>query len=263
MIEPLITIVIPIYNAQRYLSETVKSVLNQTYQNFELLLINHNSTDESSLIINSFEKEDKRVKVVNLDINKGGPAYPRNVGLQIAKGDYIAFLDADDVWLEDKLQRQLQFIKNQNADIVHTLANKIDENSLQIGEFKDQRVFNILKYILNKKNIIYYTNYININSVFMKREGVIEFSEDINLVAVEDWKLWIESIIGGKKIALQEEKLLNYRVHSASISNRSSDIGYRKSLYLLSLLLLQKKIPLKHYLFSSFFVICKILVKNI
>ena len=110
MQEPLISIIIPIYNAELYLEETIDSVLNQTYQIFELLLINHNSTDNSSSIINNFVKKDKRVKAVHLDINMGGPAHPRNVGLDISQGEYVAFLDSDDVWLEKKLEKQFTML---------------------------------------------------------------------------------------------------------------------------------------------------------
>lgn len=259
----LISVIIPIYNAEDYLEETILSVLNQTYQEFELLLVNHNSTDSSSTIINKFEKKDTRVKAIHLDMNMGGPAHPRNIGIEKAIGKYIAFLDSDDVWVEKKLEEQLKVIQDENAYVVHTLANIIDENSIQIGEFKNQRVFDKLKYILGSKNIIYYTNYINVNSVLMRNDGSIKFNEDKNLIAVEDWKLWIELISKDKKIVLLNKKLLNYRIHSASISNRNSDIGYRKSLYLLSLILLKQEIPLGHYMMSSFFNIYKIFIKNI
>lgn len=263
MQEPLISIIVPIYNAELYLEETINSVLNQTYKNFELLLINHNSTDNSSLIVNNFTKKDTRVRVVNLDINKGGPAYPRNVGIELSKGEYIAFLDSDDVWWEKKLEKQLKVLQSSDCDIVHTLANTIDENSEMTGKFQNQRVFKKLKYILSDKSVIYYTNHININSVLMKNDKQMRFNENENLVAMEDWKLWMESIYNGKKVILLEEILLNYRVHSASISNRNSDVGYRKTLYLLSLLLLKREIPLRHYAFSSLFNIFKIIIKNL
>ncbi len=259
---PLVSVIIPIYNAQDYIEETIQSVLNQTYENFEIFLVNHNSSDTSLDILQRYKEQDKRIKIINLDINKGGPAHPRNEGLKASSGEYVAFLDSDDVWERNKIERQLEVIVSKDIDIVHTLANTIDENSIVTGGFQNQRVFNKLKYILNIKSIIYYTNYININSVLMKKDKSVYFSEDENLVAMEDWKLWIESIYNKKKVVLLEEKLLNYRVHSASISNRYSDIGYRKSLYLLSLILLKNEIPLRHYVFSSLFNIFKIFKKN-
>lgn len=262
MENPLVSVIIPIYNAQVYIEETILSVLNQTYEHFELLLVNHNSTDKSILFIEQYRQKDKRVKVLHLDINKGGPAYPRNEGLKVAKGEYVAFVDSDDVWLTNKLEKQLSYIKSNNADIVHSLANIIDKKSDISGLFNNQKFFNILKYIMSIKNIIFYTNYININSVLMKNNSKLRFNEDNNLVALEDWNFWIESLRNDKKIILQKEVLLNYRVHDSSISNRKNDSGYRKTLYLLSLLLVKEDIPLKHYIFSSLFNLFKIFMKN-
>jgi len=263
MSDSLVSVIVPVYNAENYLKETIESVLIQSYNNIELILVNHNATDTSEAIIQAYVKQDTRVKSIFLPINKGGPAYPRNEGLKIANGKYIAFLDADDVWLKSKLEEQMVLIQESGADMVHTLANKIDENSKIQGDFKNQRVHKRLQYILNEKNIIFYTNYININSVLLKKSDSIIFSEDINLVAMEDWNLWMQYISSGKKVILLEKKLLNYRVHSSSISNRGSDIGYRKSLYLLSLVFLGKAIPMRHYMMSSLAVCAKILIKNL
>ncbi|WP_434637979.1 glycosyltransferase family 2 protein [Sulfurimonas sp. NW7] len=262
MKNPLISVIIPIYNAENYLDETIQSVLKQTYEVFELLLINHNSTDKSVSIIEEYQQQDKRIKVVNLNMNKGGPAYPRNEGLKIAKGEYIAFLDSDDVWLPEKLEKQLAFLQKNNADVVHTLAYEIDEKSELQGNFDNQKLVNFLKTVISMKNIIYYINYINVNSVLLKKSALVNFEEEKNLIAVEDWQLWIKLIRNEKKIVLLKEKLLNYRVHNASISNRETDIGYRKALYLLSLIFLKKEIPMRHYVFSSLLQICKIIFKR-
>jgi len=259
----LVSVIIPIYNAEIYLEETILSVLNQTYENFELILVNHNSNDNSKTIIEKYQQQDKRIKVITLDVNKGGPGYPRNEGIKVATGEYIAFIDSDDVWLSEKLERQVQFLQEREADVVHTLAYSIDEKSNITGTFMNQRVYNKFKYFFSIQSIIYYTNFININSVLMKKDSNICFSEDVNLVAMEDWKLWMESILNGKKVILLEEKLLNYRIHNLSASKRESDIGYRKSLHLLSLMLLEKKIPLRHFIFSSILNLFKIALKNL
>jgi len=248
---PLVSVIIPIYNADVYLEETILSVLNQTYKSIELILVNHCSTDRSAEIIEKFKIKDARVKVITLNINKGGPAYPRNEGLKVARGEFVAFVDSDDVWLNNKLLKQVKLIVETKVDIIHTLAYIIDKNSTEIGIFNNQNIYNILKYCVNSSNIIYYTNYININSVLMKNDKKILFSEEKNLIAVEDWFYWINAIYSNKKILLLEEKLIKYRIHDMSISHRNSDIGYKKSLYLLSLLLLENKISRKHYLFSS------------
>ena len=161
-----------------------------------------------------------------------------------------------------KARKQLACLQENKADIVHTLAFTIDKESTVIGDFQNQRVYNKLKYLMKKKSIIYYTNFININSVLMKKRKDMIFSEDINLVAMEDWKLWIEYFVENKEIILLEEKLLNYRILSNSASRRNSDIGYRKTLHLFSLMYLEKKISLGHYVLSSVLAISKIILKK-
>ncbi|OYZ57444.1 MAG: hypothetical protein B7Y17_06385, partial [Sulfuricurvum sp. 24-42-5] len=92
---PKVSVITPVYNGEKYLEETILSVLNQTFTNFEYFLINHASTDSSLEIIKRFAALDPRIKIIELEINKGGPAYPRNEGIKHAQGEYIAFIDAD------------------------------------------------------------------------------------------------------------------------------------------------------------------------
>ncbi|MFW2612237.1 glycosyltransferase family 2 protein [Aliarcobacter butzleri] len=262
--EPLISIITPMYNAKIYIEETIQSVINQTYKNWEMIIIDNCSTDDSLEIIKYYQKYYEKIKYIKLDFNSGGPARPRNVGLKNAKGEFVAFLDADDVWLPEKLEKQIRFLEeNPDVDICHTLANIIDGNGIKKGLFNNQRVTNKLKYIMKHQSVLFYTNNVNINSVFMKADNNMRFDEDKNLVALEDWKCWIEAIVTGKRIYLMKDVLLNYRIHEASISNRNSDIGYRKALYVLSKLFLDKKIPIQHFIFSSIFMLVKIFGKNI
>ena len=93
----------------------------------------------------------------------------------------------------------------------------------------------------------------------VKVDNNIRFDEDKNLVALEDWKCWIVCVNSGGKIHLMNDILLNYRIHNTSISNRGSDIGYRKALYMLSKLFLNRQIPVRHFIFSNIFVLIKIL----
>jgi len=259
MINPLISVIIPIYNAEDYLEETILSVLNQTYQNFELLLVNHNSSDKSPEIIKAFKEQDNRIKIINLSINKGGPAYPRNEGIKVAEGEYIAFLDSDDVWLEKKLERQISILlENNNYDFIDSNAYTIDEESIKIGVLKIKRVYNILKFFLNKKNILIFSNFININTILIKNSNLPKFREDNNLIAIEDWLFWIENILDNKKVYLCDEYLIQYRIVNSSISNRLSDKRYRKIFYMYSLLFLESKISLSKYLSVYFFNFLKL-----
>jgi len=259
----LVSVIIPIYNAQKYLEETILSVLNQTYEDFELLLVNHNSTDGSTAIIEKYEAQDTRIKVVNLDVNKGGPAYPRNEGLKIAKGKYVAFLDSDDVWLPEKLEKQVSILSTSSYDIIYTLAYSIDGDSKRIGILNNQKVYNKMKYFFSNLSILYFSNYININTVLMKKDLNIKFREDKYLIALEDMFFWIENVYFDKKVYLIDEKLINYRVLNNSASDRSSDKSFRKLFYLYSLLLNDAKISLK--MFSLCFVsnMFKIIIRNI
>lgn len=259
--EPLISIITPMYNAEKYILETIQSVLRQTYQDWEMIIVDNKSTDKSREIVKSVN--DDRVKLIDLGYNSGGPARPRNIGLDNAQGEFIAFLDADDVWLPEKLEKQINFIQKEDVDIVHTLANIIDENSIHQGFLNGHRVYNKLKYFFNEENVLYYTNFININSVLMKTNKQIKFSEDKNLIALEDWNYWIDNLHSGLTVKLLEERLLRYRVHSASASSRETDLGYRKTLYMLASLLLNKQISIGHYVLSSFFGILKLIIKNI
>ncbi|WP_345980686.1 glycosyltransferase family 2 protein [Sulfurimonas sp. HSL3-2] len=261
--DPLISIVIPIYNAEKYLKETIESVIAQSYKNFELLLINHACTDNSISIMENYKAKDNRIQIITLDVNKGGPAYPRNIGIDNANGDYIAFLDSDDVWLKEKLEKEVEILADNDYDIIHTLAYTIDTKSNMTGFLNNQRVYNILHPFLNDLTILYCSNYININTVLMKKDKKIKFREDSYLIALEDWFFWIEHLHNGKNFFLLKENLINYRVDMDSMSNRKTDKSYKKAFYLYALLLNDNKISLG--LFISCYIIntLKTILRNI
>lgn len=111
---PLVSIVVPVYNSEKFIAETIKSVQDQTYSNWELLLVNDVSTDKSVEIIKELQKKDKRIKLFNNRVNSGaGPS--RNRGIKEAKGQYLAFLDADDLWLKTKLAKQVKFMQKNDC----------------------------------------------------------------------------------------------------------------------------------------------------
>ena len=112
--KPLLTVLMPVYNAEKFLAESIGSILNQTYYNFELLILDDGSTDNSLKIIKAYAKEDKRIKVLVNKINQG-EAKCRNLLLKNTKTEFVAWMDADDISLEDRLQTQMDFFK-QNPD---------------------------------------------------------------------------------------------------------------------------------------------------
>ncbi|MBZ6526839.1 glycosyltransferase family 2 protein [Aerococcaceae bacterium DSM 111021] len=132
--EDLVSIITPLYNAERFISETIESVIKQTYTNWEMILVNDCSQDTSVEIVKNFAKTDKRIKLVNL-VENSGAAVARNTGIENAKGKYIAFIDSDDCWSETKLAEQLTFMQTNQYGFTYTDLALINEN----GEvLKDQ-----------------------------------------------------------------------------------------------------------------------------
>lgn len=122
----MVSIITPCYNAERYISETINSVLKQTYDDWEMIIVDDCSTDNSATIIQGYAKKDNRIKYLKTSAPSGSPAIPRNIGLDNAKGEYVAFLDADDLWLPDKLKLQIEFMQNNQIGFVYSDYEKID-----------------------------------------------------------------------------------------------------------------------------------------
>ena len=111
MNNPLVTIFMAVYNVENFIKDSLESILNQTYKNFEFLIVNDASTDHSSEILQLYEKKDKRIRVIHNKHNMGIP-YTRNIGLKEANGKYIAIMDADDIALPFRIEKQVLFMEN-------------------------------------------------------------------------------------------------------------------------------------------------------
>ena len=131
--EPLISIVVPVYNAQNFLNDTINTVLSQTYTNWELLFIEDGSSDDSVKIIEKYINKDERIKLFDHGGLNKGAAPSRNKGIDEAKGRYIAFLDADDLWSSNKLEKQLKFMKKTGASFSYTGYEFADEKGTPTG----------------------------------------------------------------------------------------------------------------------------------
>ena len=127
----LVSIITPVYNVEKFLSQNIESVLNQTYSNFEFLLIEDCSTDNSAKILKEYAKQDTRIKPIYLSEN-GGAAVARNEGLKNAKGRYIAFVDSDDFWENEKLETQLNFMSKNNHAFTYTKIERVREDNTRI-----------------------------------------------------------------------------------------------------------------------------------
>lgn len=210
MKDELISIIMPVYNNQRFLPEAIESILNQTYVNFEFIIIDDCSTDGSWEIITSYAKKDNRIKPFrnknNLKIVK-----TRNKGFKLAKGSYFAIFDSDDISQQERLEKQIKFLKNNGKYGVvgsHTII--IDEFSKEIGR---------RRYLLTHEQImktILLRSPLAQPSVMIKREvieSIGDYSTDGKFDRSRDYDLWVR-ISERYKIGNLNDYLLKYRVSS-------------------------------------------------
>ncbi|ASM35567.1 family 2 glycosyl transferase [Campylobacter sputorum subsp. bubulus] len=130
----LVSVIMPSYGSEKFIEEAIKSVLFQTYDNYELIIIDDCSPDNSNKIIEEYIKKYNKIKFIKLEKNSGS-AIARNKGIKAAKGRYIAFLDADDLWLSNKLEAQVKFMQDNNLVFTYSSYNLIDEKGEYLGKF--------------------------------------------------------------------------------------------------------------------------------
>ena len=128
-----VSIITPLYNSKKLVEDTIKSVIFQSYENWEMIIVDDCSKDNGTKIVEDFAKTDKRIKLIKLPKNSGG-AVARNRAIKEAKGKYIAFLDSDDLWHPEKLEKQVKFMEENNYDFTYTWYEKMDEDGNLINE---------------------------------------------------------------------------------------------------------------------------------
>ncbi|MDX1271099.1 glycosyltransferase family 2 protein [Bizionia paragorgiae] len=207
----LVSIITPLYNSEAYISDTITSVLNQTYSHWELLLVDDASTDSTCAVVNAFVNKHPNIFLLKNEVNSGA-GHSRNRGIQMAKGDFIAFLDADDLWKPEKLQKQLQFIETHNTDVCFSSYELIDEQSNPMHVKVE--ALPVLSYSKLLKS-----NYIgNLTGMYnAKSLGKVYMPL---LRKRQDWLLWLNAIQRSGKPAMSiNDSLAYYRVRKASISS--------------------------------------------
>ena len=206
----LVSIITPSFNTENYIAETIQSVLNQSYQNWEMLIIDDSSTDKSIDIIKSFN--DKRIRLFINDSNKGA-AISRNYALKEAKGKWITFLDSDDLWHHNKLEKQINFMKENNYHFSYTNYIEIDEKSEPNGKLLTGPK------IITKKSLNNFCYQGCLTVMYdCEKVGLIQIS---NLLKNNDYALWLK-VIKKSNCYLLPEILSSYRRRQGSISNHSS-----------------------------------------
>ena len=181
----LVTIIIPVWNRQEYIKETIDSVLNQTYENLEIICVDDCSSDESVTILEQIN--DNRLRVIKLPYNSGRPAVPRNFGLKQAKGEFIAFCDDDDVWDERKIELQVRALREGSADLCFTGFQYFGViNGLPSLQLRAIRLMTPLSLIFS--NSILNSSVVMSRSLF-ERIGLL--NEELSLRAIEDYQYWV------------------------------------------------------------------------
>ena len=202
---PLVSVVIPNYNGERYVAKTLDSVLQQTYQHFEIIVVDDCSTDRSPEIIEGYSEKDSRIHMIRLPENKG-VANARNTGILQSEGQYIALLDNDDLWTSDKLERQVRL--SQEADIVYCSYDFIDENDQQI-----KRPFIVTRQI--SFNSMLASSMISCSTAFIKADILKGHLFDTRYYH-EDYVLWMQLLRIPVRASGDEKVLMHYRQVSTS-----------------------------------------------
>ncbi|MCQ2326180.1 MAG: glycosyltransferase [Bacteroidales bacterium] len=184
----LISIITPCYNAERFIVDTIESVLSQTYTNWEMLIVDDCSTDKSAEIIKSYEQKDNRIHYYKTEKGSGSPSKPRNIGIDNAKGEYIAFLDSDDMWLTDKLEKQYNYMKRNNVEFVYSNYEKIDYKGTRSNRLVYTRKKTGYKDMLKLNSVPCLTSMLSRNLVGDKR-----FKKILN----EDFEFWLQILKTG------------------------------------------------------------------
>ncbi|SMQ61701.1 teichuronic acid biosynthesis glycosyltransferase TuaG [Pseudidiomarina planktonica] len=212
-----VSVVIPTFNAERYITATIESVLNQSHQDFEILVVDDCSTDNTVKYIREIMLSDSRINLIELDDNTGGPATPRNTGIKNASGEWLAFLDADDLWSPEKLSVQLTIAKECNVDFLcsKTYDFKGDKSSY-VNEYCGNK---FRTKTLNFRSLLF-KNVIPTSSVLVRRDIIAKynFNRDKGYVAVEDYALWLELARDNIRMIKILSPLIAYRILPGSIS---------------------------------------------
>jgi len=214
--QPLVSVIIPAYNASVWIAETILSVLAQDYKDYEIIVIDDGSTDDTAVIVKRFKD-----KVLYIHKQNGGQSSARNLGIRAARGKYIAFIDADDLWTKDKLRLQVELLESTNRQWVYSDALAFDNQNGNIlykfSEISKQFEGDILKNLYKACFIPMLTTMIH-RDVFTT---IGLFNENASMRNREDWEMWLR-IAANYPVVLIPQILAYYRVHSTSATGNEN-----------------------------------------
>ena len=213
-----VSVIVTTYNRKEYLTETINSILNQTFSDFELIVVDNFSGYDFFELIASFN--DKRIRCFQ-NSNNGVIATNRNIGIKHARYEYLAFCDDDDLWMSNKLEKQVLFIENNNLE---TKSILLYTNCIEFSE----KIFRTTKKSeISTINDLLIDNQVSLSSVLISRNELnYFFNENREYIAVEDYLLWCTLKIKGYEFYLLKDALIKYRILNNSMSNANYGMSH-------------------------------------
>lgn len=208
----LVSIITPAHNCEKFITDTIESVIKQTYTEWELLIVDDCSTDNTKKIIKKYSQKDNRVKYIKLEFNSGA-AIARNKALELSKGRYIAYLDADDIWKPEKLEKQIKFMNTNNYAFTCTDYEKINEEGKTLN--KIVKIPKVVNYNLFLRNTIIQTVGVIVDTAITGKDLLIM----PNIRRRQDAATWCQLLKNGFNCYEVPENLSYYRVVSNSLSS--------------------------------------------
>ena len=207
----LVSVIIPYYKKRNFVRETIDSVINQTYDNFEILIIYDDTNLNDLEFLQEISKLDNRIKIIN-NKKRLGAGLSRNIGIEQSNGRYVAFIDADDTWLPDKLKDQISFMKKKNYQISHTSYFIIDEKKRVVGQRNARDLLSIDE-VLKSCDI-------GLSTVIIEKKIIIKTSAKFpQLVTKEDFVFWLSLLKKNYKFYALESNLTNWTRSKNSLSS--------------------------------------------
>lgn len=216
--ENLVSVITPAYNAARFIAETIESVLNQTYENWEMIIVDDCSQDETTSIIKKYQAQDERIQLITLKENSGS-AVARNTAMDHAKGKYLAFLDSDDKWLPEKLAKQVAFMEEKDIAFSFTRYQRVKEDGTETAILS--KVPPVITYDDLMKQCV-----IGCLTVMLDREKIGELRM-VNIRTRQDYAFWLKILRKGYRAYGIPEVLAHYRLVEGSISSNKIQAAKR------------------------------------
>jgi teichuronic acid biosynthesis glycosyltransferase TuaG len=246
--KPLVSVIMPMYNSEEFIQQAISSVQDQSYSHWELIIIDDASTDNSLEIATNLQKKDPRIKLLQNTTNLG-TGVSRNIGIEKAEGHFIAFLDADDLWLAEKLKHQLAFLYKYDLPLTFSSYYLIGEDGANLN--KKVQALPVLTYDKLQKS-----NYVgNLTGIYSVNKLGKVYCPPIR--KRQDWGLWLSILKEVNSTRGMHEPLAKYRIRKESISNNKFDLlkyNYRIYNQVLNYGALHSFLKMGEFLWEHFFI---------